>query len=172
MHMTAAGNSRVDVGFIGIDGVSDDFTCSGRNDRKGLARTCRLFLAIDEQPSNGFGFYLRYGACRVRFVHVYLPGVSRKPQRQRKEGLAAELNPSVSLLFIVRSRYIYLNITSQILAWRRAATPRAARIRYPREKRAAGASPKTALTTSDGLVRKPIVPTTKRCNKTGRTCLT
>ena len=50
-----AGNGHVDVGFVGIDGVGDDFTRSGRNDRKGLAGAGRLLLAVDEQPPNRLG---------------------------------------------------------------------------------------------------------------------
>src|ERR1700684_2519862 len=132
--MTGTGNGRVDVGFIGIDGVSDDLTCSGRNDRKGLASTCWLFLAIDEQPSNGFGFCVRHGARRVRFVHVYLPGVSRKPQRQSKEVLAAVLNP-VAYFIIYRAITIYLleyNVSNIGLAPGGNASG-GSRIRYPRE---------------------------------------
>jgi hypothetical protein len=70
----------------------------------------------------------------MRFVHVYLPGVSRKPQRQRKEGLAADLNP-VGQSIIYRSITIYLfeyNVSNIGLAPGGNASG-GSRIRYPRE---------------------------------------
>jgi hypothetical protein len=43
-----------------------------------LAGARGLFLAVDEQASNRLGGRIRYGDGGVCFVHVYLPGLSRK----------------------------------------------------------------------------------------------
>ncbi len=71
----ATGYGGVDVGFAGVDGMGNDLPVAGRDNGKGLARTRWLFLAVDEQASNGLGFSTRHGVRRLRLVHFHLPGV-------------------------------------------------------------------------------------------------
>ena len=71
--MAGAGDGRVDVGFVSVDGMSDDFARTWRNNWEPLAFSCPLFLAIDEQAANRLGFRSRQGAGGVRFAHVHLP---------------------------------------------------------------------------------------------------
>ena len=50
----SAGDGGVHIRFVGIDGVSDDFAGSGRDDRKRLPHPGGLFRSIDEKTPHRF----------------------------------------------------------------------------------------------------------------------